>query len=91
MTVFLSHLHLQVFASKKVTRTSFFSVAESQIGAYQDREGVKRSRLREQKEGSGGASGRSAERTAAGGLQGGGYLRAAASSPTSLLGEDYGE
>lgn len=68
-----------------------FRVAESQIGAYQNREGVERRRLREQKEGSGGAFGCSGKRTAAGGvLQGGGYLRAAASSLTSLLGENHG-
>lgn len=69
-------------------------VIESQIGAYQNREGVKRRRLREQKEGSGGTFSRSGERrrSATGGvLQGGGYLRAAASSPTSLFREDHGE
>lgn len=73
---------------------SVVCVVESQIGAYQNREGVERRRLREQKEGSGGAFGRSGgrRRPAAGGvLQGGGYLRAAASSPTSLLREDHGE
>lgn len=68
-----------------------FLIAESQNGAYQNREGVERRRLREQKEGSGGAFGCSGERTAAGGiLQRGGYLRVAASSPTSLFGEDHG-
>lgn len=72
----------------------FLRVVESQIGTYQNREGVERRRLREQKEGSGGAFGRSGGRRwpAAGGVvQGGGYLRAAASSSTSLLREDHGE
>lgn len=75
-----------------ITNFSLFRVTESQIGAYKNREGVERRRLREQKEGSRGAFGRSGERVAAGGtLQGGGYLRAAASSLTSLLGEDHGK
>lgn len=70
----------------------FFRVAESQIGAYKNREGVKWRRLRKQKEGCGGAFGRSGERIAAGGvLQRGRYLRAAASSSTSLLGKDNGK
>lgn len=74
------------------TNFSLFYVTESQIGANQNREGVERRRLREQKEGCGGTFGCSGKRAADGGiLQGRGYLRAAASSPTSLLGEDHGK
>lgn len=65
---------------------------ESKIGTDQDRESVERGGLREQKEGGRGTFGRAGERPSAGRqLQGGGYLRAAASSSTSLFGEDHGK
>lgn len=69
----------------------FFS-PESKIGTDQDRESVERGGLREQKEGGRGTFGRPGERPSAGRqLQGGGYLRAAASSSTSLFREDHGK